>query len=109
GSMLPEPGSRYSNAAIRRDSALRDVSPGHFARVPADQAVRRDQQRNALEEGLVVFAEGRWAVGVDVDLADHAPLVRDRDDDLRPGRWKAGEVARVGVHVVDDLRPAGGC
>ena len=67
-----------------------------------------DLQRDALEERAILVAERRGPVGVDVDLADDPALVRDRHHDLRARRGEAGEVAGVGVDVVDDLRlPAG--
>src|SRR5215211_1880254 len=69
----------------------------------AGAAVGGHLQRDALEEPAIVVCEGRGPVGVDVDLSDDAALLRDRDDDLGPGRREACEVARVAVHVVHDL------
>jgi hypothetical protein len=66
------------------------------------------EDRHALQERLIVLGEGSRLIGVDVDLADHAPLVADGDDDLAPRRRKAGQVAIVRAHVVDDLRAAAG-
>src|SRR5512133_1797991 len=77
--------------------------PGLAACVPADEAVRRDQAGDTLEERAVVVAERGRAVRVDVDLSDDLAFVDDRDDDLAPGRGKAGEIALVSVHVVDDF------
>src|ERR671915_394829 len=85
---------------------LRDFAPRDAAGVPADEAVRGDERRHALEESPIVVGERGGLVGVDVDFADHPALVDDRDDDLRAGGGEAGEIARVGVDVVDDLRPA---
>ena len=77
--------------------------PVDAARVPAHEAVLRDDRRDALEELAVGVAERGRHVGVDVDLGDHEVVVDDRDDDLGPGREEAREVALVGVHVVHDL------
>src|SRR6187401_2373586 len=72
-SMLPEPASRYESGAMR----------GILVAARDGAAVRRDLQRDALEECPVGVSEGRGLVGVDVDLADDRAVVRDRDDDLR--------------------------
>src|SRR6266536_6549592 len=82
------------------------ILPVDAARVPADQAMRRDQERHAFEELAVAGPEGPRNIRVDVDLGDHQPLVHDRDDDLRTGRDEAGQVAVVRVDVGDDLGPS---
>src|SRR6185503_1116243 len=63
----------------------------------------RDRLGDALEELAVGVTEGGRLVRVDVDLADNTALPRDGDHDLRAGRRKAREVARIGVDVVNDL------
>jgi hypothetical protein len=80
--------------------------PRDAARIPGDEAVRRDEEGDTFEEGAVLGAEGSLRIGVDVDLADDPPLVGDGHDDLASGRGEAREVPLVGGHVVDDLRPA---
>src|SRR6266516_6446421 len=77
---------------------MRETASGSFL-----QTVRRDQLGDPLEEGPVLVAERCRPIGVDVDLADDATVVGDRDDDLRAGREEAREIARVGVDVVVDL------
>src|SRR5215218_10563964 len=101
-SMLPEPASRYASGAIGGIVAhARSKNPRH--RGDALGRVVRDQQRDSLEQLAIVGAEGGGAVGVDVDLPDDAALVGDRHDDLGACRGEAGEIARVGIDVVDDL------
>ena len=68
--------------------------------------MRGDQLRDPLQKLTIILPESCRAVGVDVDLAHHAAFVADRDNDLAPRRREAGEVAIVGVHVVDDLGAA---
>jgi hypothetical protein len=41
----------------------------------------------------------------EVQRADHASLAAERHDELRPGARHRIDVARVGLHVVDDQRP----
>ena len=62
-----------------------------------------------VEVKTLVVPEGGGTVGVDIDLADDPARVDDRHDDLGARRGEAGEIARVGVDVVYDLRPARGC
>ena len=50
----------------------------------------------------VVGAEGGEEVGVDVEFADDFAVDEDGDDDFGFGFEGAGEVAGVGVDVVDD-------
>jgi hypothetical protein len=59
-------------------------------------------------EFAVVGAEGGEEVGVDVELADDFAADEDGDDDFGFGFEGAGEVAGVGVDVVDDDGFAGG-
>jgi hypothetical protein len=73
---------------------------------PVSDDARSNQLRDALEERTVFLTERRRPIGVDVDLADDPALARDRDDDLGARGGEAREVARVGVHVVDDLGDA---
>ena len=61
-------------------------------------------------EFAVVGAEGGEEVGVDVEFADDFAADEDGDDDFGFGFEGAGEIARVGVDVVnDDGFAAGGC
>ena len=53
-------------------------------------------------EFAVVGAEGGEEVGIDVEFADDFAADEDGDDDFGLGFERAGEVARVGVDVVDD-------
>jgi len=53
-------------------------------------------------EFAVVGAEGGEEVGVDVEFADDFAADEDGDDDFGFGFEGAGEVAGVGVDVVDD-------
>jgi hypothetical protein len=53
-------------------------------------------------EFAVVGAEGGEEVGVDVEFADDFAADEDRDDDFGFGFERAGEIAGVGVDVVDD-------
>jgi len=50
----------------------------------------------------VVGAEGGEEVGVDVEFADDFAANEDRDDDFGFGFERAGQVAGVGVDVIDD-------
>ena len=60
-------------------------------------------------EFAVVGAEGGWEVGVDVEFADDFAVGEDGNDDFGFGFEGAGEIAGVGVYVVDDDGFAGGC
>ena len=61
-------------------------------------------------EFAVVGAEGGEEVGVNVEFADDFAANEDRDDDFGFGFKGAGEIAGVGVDVVDnDGFAAGGC
>jgi hypothetical protein len=53
-------------------------------------------------EFAVVGAEGGKEVGVDVEFADDFATDEDGDNDFRFGFERAGEIAGVGVDVVDD-------
>jgi len=53
-------------------------------------------------EFAVVGAEGGEEVGVDVEFADDFAADEDGDDDFGFGFERAGEIAGVGVDVVDD-------
>ena len=53
-------------------------------------------------EFAVVGAEGGEEVGVDVEFADDFAADEDGNDDFRFGFERAGEIAGVGVDVVDD-------
>ena len=53
-------------------------------------------------EFAVVGAEGGEEVGVDVEFADDFAANEDGDDDFGFGFERAGEIAGVGVDVVDD-------
>ena len=53
-------------------------------------------------EFAVVGAEGGEEVGVDVEFADDFAADEDGDDDFGFGFERAGEVAGIGVDVVDD-------
>ena len=53
-------------------------------------------------EFAVVWAEGGEEVGVDVEFADDFAADEDGDDDFGFGFEGAGEIAGVGVDVVDD-------
>lgn len=74
------------------------LAPG----VPVDEAIRRDQCRNAFEEGALAFL---WA-GRDHELADCASLVGDRDGELgavhRPRGRSNDEV--IAFHKADPDR-----
>ena len=59
-------------------------------------------------EFAVVGAEGGEEVGIDVEFADDFAADENGDDDFGFGFEGAGEVARVGVDVVDDDGFAGG-
>ena len=59
-------------------------------------------------EFAVVGAEGGKEVGVDVEFADDFAADEDGDDDFGFGFEGAGEIARVGVDVVDDDGFTGG-
>jgi len=59
-------------------------------------------------EFAVVGAEGGVEVGVDVEFADDFAADEDGDDDFGFGFERAGEIAGVGVDVVDDDGFAGG-
>ena len=99
-------------ALERRDDEVEVVEGldhGAHSVPPVSQPTRQwGEMRSATRSRnvAVLGPEGRRDVGVDVDLADHAPLVGDGDDDLAPRGDEAGEVAVVGVDVVDDLRHA---
>jgi hypothetical protein len=60
-------------------------------------------------EFAVVGAEGGEEVGVDVEFADDFAADEDGDDDFGFGFERAGEIAGVGVDVVDDDGFAAGC
>jgi hypothetical protein len=53
-------------------------------------------------EFVVVGAKGGEEVGVDVEFADNSAADKDGDDDFGFGFDGAGEIARVGIDVVDD-------
>lgn len=53
-------------------------------------------------EFAVVGAEGGEEVGIDVKFADDFAADEDGDDDFGFGFEGAGEIARVGIDVVDD-------
>src|SRR4029079_1888073 len=65
--------------------------PGLAARVPADEAVWRNEDGHALEQRAVLSPEGGARVRVAVDLGLRVPLVDDWHDDLAPRRGEAGE------------------
>src|SRR5258706_14753675 len=65
---------------------------------------------SVFAEFAVVGAEGGEEVGVDVEFADDFAADENGDDDFGFGFEGAGEIARVGVDVVnDDGFTAGGC
>ena len=53
-------------------------------------------------EFAVVGAEGGWEVGVDVEFAGDFAADEDGDDDFGFGFERAGEIAGVGLDVVND-------
>ena len=59
-------------------------------------------------ESAVFEAEGGEEVGVDVEFADDFVANEDGDDDLGFGFEGAGQIARIGVNVIDDDGLAGG-
>jgi hypothetical protein len=57
----------------------------------------------------ILWAESSEKVGVDVEFADNLRVRKDRDDNLRLGFERAGEVARISTDIVhDDGLPSGG-
>jgi len=59
-------------------------------------------------EGAVFEAEGGEEVGVDVEFADDFVVDEDGDDDFGFGFEGAGEVAGIGINIIDDDGLAGG-
>ena len=61
-----------------------------------------------LHEFLMFSGEGGGKVAVDVEFANNFAVHKHRNDDFRFGFKRAGEIARIFGHVVDDNRlPAG--
>ena len=61
-----------------------------------------------LAHGAIVDTEGGGTMAVDIEFAFHFAANENGDDDFGFGFGGAGEVARVGVHVVDDDGFSGG-
>jgi len=57
---------------------------------------------SVFAELAVVRAEGGQEVGVDVEFADDFAVSEDRDDDFGLGFEGAGEVAGIGIDIIDD-------
>lgn len=60
-----------------------------------------EEQGGVLAEFAVVGAEGRGEVGVDVEFASNFAMDEDGDDDFGFGFERAGQIAGVGIDVVD--------
>ena len=50
----------------------------------------------------VVGSEGGEEVGINVEFADDLAVAKDGNNDFRFGLQRAGKIARVGIHVVND-------
>jgi hypothetical protein len=89
-----EGGPYKKNKRGRRKAAPKGALPGfeEFA----------EDGRGVFAEFAVVGAEGGEEVGVDVEFADDFAADEDGDDDFGFGFERAGEVAGVGVDVIDD-------
>jgi hypothetical protein len=57
----------------------------------------------------VVGAESGEEVGVDIEFAGNFAVNEDGDDDFGLGFERAGEITRIGIHVVDNDGFAGRC
>jgi hypothetical protein len=55
-------------------------------------------------ESAIAGIEGGGGVRIDVELARYFALHEDGNDDFRSGFKRAGEIARIGIDVVDDDR-----
>ena len=67
-----------------------------------------EEQGGVLAELAVVGAEGGEKVGVDIEFASDLAADKDRDDDFGFGFERAGEIAGIGIDVVNDDGFAGG-
>ena len=66
----------------------------------------RDVCAELAEDRLVGFGELAGGVRQQIERADHAALAAQRHDELRPRSRDRLDVARLGVHVVDQQRTA---
>src|SRR6266542_3427450 len=106
--------ARYLVSGIARAAIQTKTSPGGEGTKAAAPAPFRGQTggRAASFEGSLrsgeacADREASSACSGRPGLAHDSSLVRDRDDNFGPGRREAGEIARIGVHVVDDFRLA---
>ena len=76
---------------------------GGFAVAGRDGAEGRQQGRDLLEEARSVSSKAAGSVPSMSISPMTSALGQDRHHDLAAGAREAGEVARIGVHVVDDL------
>src|ERR1017187_495487 len=70
--------------------------------------VSPNQAGAVLDELAVVCGEGRGLVAVDIKLSNHSTVYENRGDDFGLGFERAGEIARIGVYIVDDHGLGGG-
>ena len=68
----------------------------------------RDVRRELAQHRLVLFGELAWGVAQQVERADHASFAAQRHHELRLRSRHGLDVARIGVHVVDEQRLAAG-
>ena len=67
-----------------------------------------EEAGGVFAEGAIVGAEGGEEMRVDVEFADDFVVNEDGDDDFGFGFEGAGQIARIGVNVIDDDGLAGG-
>ena len=67
-----------------------------------------EERGGVLAEFAIVWAEGGVEVRIDVEFADDFLVNEDGDNDFGFGFERAGEVAGIGMNIVDDDGFAGG-
>jgi hypothetical protein len=74
------------------------------ASISAGRALQKSAEDDGgvFAESAITETEGRGDVRVDIELADDFAVNADRDHDFGFGFKRAGEIARIGIDVVDD-------
>src|SRR5271155_5549328 len=67
-----------------------------------------DEFRGVLAHGAVIDAEGGGKMAVDVEFAFDFAANKNGDHDFGFGFGGTGQIARVGIHIVDDDSFSGG-